>query len=82
MAKNVAVYCGPSSDDSLLICVYRHARQSKNYRKGLASLDVSRRSYISPTPASAGRILRWIDKQGDSYTDEDGITMSEGHWTF
>jgi len=81
MAENVSVYVGPTSDGICLISVYRRARQSKNYRKGLAAgADISRRLYADPTLASAYRVLRWIDQQGDSYTDEDGVTMSEGHW--
>ena len=82
MAQNIAVYVGPASDSLCLISVYRHARQSQNYRKGLASLDVSRRSYVNPTAASAYRVLRWIESQGDGYTDEDGVIMSEGHWVW
>lgn len=83
MAQNIAVYVGPTADNLYMISVYRLARWSRNYRKGLASLDgISRRSYINPTAASAYRVLRWIESQGDSYTDEDGVTMSEGRWTW
>ena len=81
MAENIAVYVGPSSDGTL-ISIYRYLRRSRNYRKGLSGLDISRRLYADPTPASAYRVLRWIEEQGDSYTDEDGVIMSEGHWTF
>ena len=80
MAQNIAVYVGPTSDNLCMISVYRLARRSRNYREGLASLDIPRRSYINPTLASAYRVLRWIDQQGDGYTDEDGVIMSEGHW--
>lgn len=82
MAENVSVYVGPTSDGICLISVYRRARQSKNYRKGLASLDIPRRSYINPSLASVYRVLRWIESQGDGYTDEDGVIMSEGHWVW
>ena len=80
MAQKIAVYVGPTADNLCMISVYRLARRSRNYRKGLASLDISRRFYINPTLASAYRVLRWIDQQGDGYTDEDGVIMSEGHW--
>lgn len=82
MAQNTAVYVGPASDSLCLIEVYRHARKSKNYRKGRASLDVSRRSYVNPTVSSVYRVLRWIENQGDGYTDKDGTIMSEGFWTW
>ena len=81
MAQNIAVYVGSTADNLYMISVYRLARWSRNYRKGSASLDdISRRSYINPSTASASRVLRWIESQGDGYTDEDGVIMSEGHW--